>query len=421
MSGGVMANLPTKKKSPRQAKATIKEIEAIKSAGRHSVGTGLILVVSPSGRKSWIARVRDPHGKRRDIGLGSYPSVSLSEARERVEAFRKQARDNLDPVAEKKRIRHAEGMPTFERAAAQAHLDHKGSWRNTKHRAQWLSTLRTYAYPAIGNLRVDQITGPMIRDLLLPVWLEKPETARRVKQRIGAVLDWAYAKGYRDQEAPLRSISKGLPRQPKRDGHFAALPYDDVPALMSKLAVSESIGRLALRFLILTAARSGEVRGARWDEIDVTAKTWTVPAERMKAGRQHIVPLSETALDVLKVAEKAKALDQSADDKKVAPLVFPGLRGKPLSDMTLAKVLHTATKADATVHGFRSSFRDWVAEETSFAGEVAEKALAHAIPNKVEAAYKRTDFLEKRRKLMDAWADFCTGDAGKVIRLEVRK
>lgn len=397
----------TRTRAARGAKATVKQVEAIRAAGRHSIGGGLLLVVSASGSRSWIARVRDPRGHRRDIGLGSFPGVGLAEARERVDELKRQVRNQLDPVAEKRKGRHT-AIPTFEAAAAKAHDEQKSGWRNEKHRAQWLSSLKAYAFPAIGKLRVDVITAAMVRDLLLPIWLEKPETARRVKQRIGAVLDWAHSKGYREQEAPLRSISRGLPRQPKRVGHFAALPYDDLPELMSKLAERDSIGRLALRFLIFTAARSGEVRGARWSEIDAGNKTWTLPASRMKAGRVHIVPLSDSALIILETLRAARA--PGAD-----PLVFPGLRGRPLSDMTLAKALRSAGGQGVTVHGFRSAFRDWVAEQTSFPGEWAEAALAHSVRNKVEAAYRRTQYLEQRRRLMDAWAAFIEQRSAEVL------
>jgi integrase len=236
--------------------------------------------------------------------------------------------------------------------------------------------------------------------VLAPIWLAKPETARRVRQRIGAVLDWSYAKGYRPTEAPMRSLSKGLPRQPRKDGHFAAMPFTDVPKLIVRLRERSSVGRFAMEALILTAARSGEIRGATWSEIDLEAGMWTVPANRMKMGRVHHVPLAPEAVDVFR---RAEALRVPCSD-----LVFPGQRLKnQLSDMTLLKVMRDM-ETGVTVHGFRSAFRDWVAEETSYPGEVAEAALAHAIPNKVEAAYRRTDFLEKRRSLMREWAAFCT-------------
>ena len=400
---------------------TVLQVKAAKVPGRYSDGGGLLLVVRESGAKSWLWRGQ-ANGKRRDIGLGTYPDVGLSEAREKAVASRKLLRAGEDPVAVKRAaLEVVVAAPTFREAAQQAHSEQQAGWRNPKHRAQWLSSLEAYAFPSLGDKKVDKIEGPMIREALLPIWLAKPETARRVRQRIGAVLDWAYAKGHRDSEAPMRSLSKGLPRQPKKDGHFAALPYDKLPALMQTLGETESIGRLALQFLILTAARSGEVRGTRWSEIDMVTAVWTVPADRMKAGKQHLVPLSAPACAILK-----RMADVASDE-----LVFPGITGRashgdslgkgrpgsltraagkrPMSDMTLTKVLRTACSADATVHGMRSSFRDWAAEQTTFPGEVVEAALSHMIGNKVEAAYRRTNYLEKRRGLMDAWATFvCT-------------
>ncbi|PZU77496.1 MAG: integrase [Sphingomonas sp.] len=384
-------------------------------AGRHEDGDGLALLVKATGTRSWVLKVQ-VEGKRREFGLGSAKAVSLAEARDKADAVRRQYRAGLDPVAEKQQV--VVTVPTFREAARLAHGEQQAGWRNPKHRAQWLSSLEAYAFPSLGGKTVDKIDGPMIRDALLPIWLDKPETARRVRQRIGAVLDWAYAKGHRASEAPMRSLSKGLPRQPKKDGHFAALPYDKLPGLMQTLGMTESIGRLALQFLILTAARSGEVRGARWSEVDMETAVWTVPPDRMKAGKQHLVPLSKPALVIL------KRMAEVASDE----LVFPGITGRvadtdtlgkgrpgaltraagkrPMSDMTLTKVLRTAGADDATVHGMRSSFRDWAAEQTSFPGEVVEAALAHTIGNKVEAAYRRTNYLEKRRGLMDAWAAF---------------
>lgn len=385
-------------------KLTVNQVKNAKP-GRHQDGQGLQLYVKQSGARSWLLRLQ-VDGRRRDVGLGSGSKISLSEARERAVETRKQFRSGIDPVAAKKASRAAiAAVPTFREAALTAHGEQKAGWRNKKHSAQWLSSLESYAFPAIGDVRVDKVDGPMIRDLLLPIWLAKPETARRVKQRVGAVLDWAYVKGLRASEAPLRSIAKGLPRQPKRDGHFAALQYSDVPILMGKLAEAETVGRLALRFLILTAARSGEVRGATWEEINLDSALWTVPAERMKAGREHIVPLSPAALAVLKLAAKART-GRSGEP------VFPGLRNRSLSDMTITKVLRATQSGKSTVHGFRSSFRDWAAEKrTNVPREIVETALAHTNTNKAEAAYRRTNYLEERRILMGDWGKFATGVA----------
>jgi integrase len=380
------------------------KVKALKEPGRHSDGNGLVLYIKDTGAKTWVLRIQFD-GKRRDFGLGSLAEVSLADAREKADDLRKQYRSGVDPVAAKRAVKQVvTTVPTFRQAAVQAHDEHKGGWKNAKHKAQWLSTLEAYAYPAIGDLSVDEVEGPAIRDLLASIWLTKPETARRVRQRIGAVLDWAYAKGFRKAEAPMRSVTKGLPRQPKKDNHHAALPYEQVPTLMTELAKRDSIGRLALRFLILTVARSGEVRGATWSEIDLEQKLWTIPGVRMKAGKTHIVPLQPAAIAILEQMKKAlgNRLDQ--------PL-FPGRSNKPLSDMTLIKVLRDGFDDAITVHGFRSAFRDWVAEQKDGLDAVGEAALAHTNSNKVEAAYRRTNYLEKRRSLMAEWAEFVAGDA----------
>lgn len=371
-------------------------VAAASRPGKLGDGDGLMLVVQPSGSKSWVCRVQK-NGHRRDFGLGSAKKVSLKLARERAHEIRTWVEMGLDPIFER---RKAAGIPTFREAAAKVLAQHRKTWRNEKHEQQWLRTLESYVFPEIGDLQVNAITGPMIRNVLADIWLSKPETARRVRQRIGTVLDWAYASGYRDSEAPMRAITRGLPRQPKKDGHFAAMPYPDVPAFMVRLRKRESFSRLALEFAILTAARSGEVRGATWDEIDLEAKLWTIPKQRMKASREHVVPLTRPAVRLLERCERLRIAGCS--------LVFPGIRGNtPLSDMTLTKLLKEM-KEPYTVHGFRSAFRDWVSEETQHQGEVAEAALAHVVANKTEAAYRRGNLLEKRRLLMDDWAMFCS-------------
>lgn len=377
-------------------KLTAARLKSLTKPGRYSDGDGLFLVVKPAGGRNWVLRALCG-GKRRDIGLGPLKSVDLGDAREAAHQIRRQIAQGLDPVAERKRGQRK--IPTFREAAGIVHREHKPSWKNGKHQNQWLSTLETYAFPKLGDRLVSDIGAPEIRDVLAPIWLSKPETARRVRQRVGTVLDWACVKGFRTSEAPLRSLSKGLPRQPKKDGHFAAMGYADVPKFMQRLRERESIGRLALEAVILTAARSGEIRFARWGEVDMEAGLWAIPAERMKMGRPHVVPLSPEAIDVFKRAAKFRVCNTD--------LIFPGQKlKKPMSDMTLLKILRDM-KAAVTVHGFRSAFRDWVADQTSYPGEVAEAALAHAIPNKVEAAYRRTDFFEKRRLLMNEWGTFC--------------
>lgn len=385
------------------------QVRNLKEPGRYSDGDGLILEVGPGGSKSWIARLQ-ANGRRRDYGLGSFKDISLNEARDKAREYRKQLRAGLDPLEAK---RKALEIPTFKAAAKAYHSEWKRRRRNAKHEAQWLATLETYAFPRFGELRADLVDNGHVRDALAEIWLTKPETARRVRQRIGTVLDFAHGKGWRSHAFGMAAVNKSLPEQPPKIGRFEAMPYADVPAFLQSIGARVSMGRLALEALILTATRSGEVRGARWSELDLDAATWTIPAERTKTGKRtgkpHIVPLSPAAVDVFK---RAQALRIEASD-----LVFHGSkRGKPLSDMTLLKVLRDL-KEPYTVHGFRSAFRDWVAEQTNFPGEVAEAALAHTIPNKVEAAYKRTDFLDKRRKLMDAWGDYCTGRSGTVVRL----
>jgi len=370
-------------------------VKAATRPGRLGDGDGLFLVVQPGGTKSWICRVQK-NGNRRDFGLGSASKVSLALARERSREIRTWMEMGLDPIFER---RKAEGLPTFKEAAAKVLAAHRKTWRNEKHEGQWLRTVEAYVFPTLGGVQVNLITGPMIRNVLAEIWLSKPETARRVRQRIGTVLDWAYASGYRDTEAPMRAISKGLPRQPKKDGHFAAMPYATVAAFILKLRQRESFSRLALEFAIFTAARSGEVRGAVWSEFDLQGKLWTIPAARMKAGREHVVPLSPPAVRII---ERCLALRVANSE-----LVFPGIRNnQQMSDMTLTKLLREM-KEPYTAHGFRSAFRDWVSEETQYADQIAEAALAHAVKDKTEAAYRRGNLLEKRTQMMKAWGDFC--------------
>lgn len=377
-------------------KLTATRIKNLAQAGRYSDGDGLFLDLTGPSKGSWMLRVQSG-GKRRDFSLGPLKAVSLADAREAAYEMRRKVAQGIDPVAERKKERLI--VPTFREAASTVHEEHRAGWKNEKHLNQWLATLETYVHPAFGDRPVNDIDASAIRDVLATIWLSKPETARRVRQRIGTVLDWAFVKGFRSAEAPMRSLSKGLPRQPKKDGHFAAMSYADVPAFLQRLRERESVGRLALEAVILTAARSGEARFARWPEVDLEAGLWSIPAERMKMGRPHVVPLAPQGIDVFRRAEKLKV--------PATDLVFPGQKlKKPMSDMTLLKILRDMD-AGVTVHGFRSAFRDWVADQTDYPGEVAEAALAHTIPNKVEAAYRRTDFLQKRRSLMEEWAQFC--------------
>jgi integrase len=281
--------------------------------------------------------------------------------------------------------------------------------RNAKHVAQWLSTLETYVFPTMGKLPVHAVEQADILRVLAPIWTDKPETARRVRQRLRTVLDWARTAGHRDGVNPVEGVERGLPKQRDRAVHHEALPWRELPDLMPRLDAAEGMGALALRFAILTAARSGEVRGATWDELDLEAKVWKVPAERMKAARAHRVPLSDPAVAVLHTAKRLAT--------RAEVLVFPSAKaGRRLSDMTLAAVLKRL-KVSATVHGFRSTFRDWAEEATAFPHEVKEAALAHTPRDKVEAAYRRTDLFEKRRDMMNAWASFAIGKGAKVVRL----
>ena len=379
-------------------KLTAATVRSVKEPGRLSDGDGLFLVVRSAKSKSWLLRVQN-NGKRQDIGLGSIKMVSLADARDKAYEIRKEIARGLDPVAERKRAKmEALPVPTFAEAADLVYAENEGTWKNAKHRAQWINTIRQYANPYIGELPVDEVSGAQVRSLLSKIWLKKPETAKRVLQRVGTVLDWAHAMEYRNQEAPLRSIRKGLPKQPSRSNHFAAMPYVDVPVFMAHIRQKDTMGAAALEFLILTAARSGEVRLATWAEIDFKARSWTISADRMKVGREHRVPLSARAIAILEDQLKFK---HSMDD-----FIFPSRKaGRPLSDMTLSKVLRDMDYP-YTVHGFRSSFRDWAAEQTDYPGEVVEKALAHSVRNSVEAAYRRTDYFDKRVGLMDSWQDF---------------
>ena len=383
-------------------------------AGRHGDGGGLYLVVSDTGSRKWVLRIQ-VNGKRRDIGLGSATKVGLSEAREAAEDMRRAIRRGDDPVAARRKAK--DGMPSFREAAEMVHKEHLPSWKNEKHGKQWLSTLESYAFPQLGEMPINQIDGPLVRDVLANIWLTIPETARRVRQRIGTVLDFAHAKGWREAEAPLRSISRGLPKQPKIREHFAAMPWREVPGFITDigdtLKATDTV-LLAIEFLILTAARSGEVREATWSEFDLKAKTWSIPASRMKAGRAHRIPLSDRATEIL------KHMNTFRRTSAASALVFEGRkRGRPFSDMTLTMPIRRA-ELPITIHGFRSAFRDWCAEATSIPREIAEACLAHVVKNQAEAAYARTDHFEKRRGVMNMWAAFCTGidESGKIVPIK---
>lgn len=375
---------------------TTLQVKALKKPGRHTDGDGLLLEIKPSGAKSWIARLQF-EGRRRDYGLGSVKGVSLEEARELARQYRRTVRAGRDPSAER-RVR-AQRMPTFETAARAVFAEQKSTWRNQKHRAQWLSTLEAYVFPFIGSMPVNEIETGHVRDLLARIWLSKEETSRRVRQRIGAVLDYAHGKGWRSSTFPMTAVNRALPKQRRGTEGHKALPYNKLPTFMAGLRGGLSTGRLAVEALILTVARSGEIRGATWDEIDLEAGTWSIPAARMKGKKKHRVPLSSAAKDVFSRADKLRS--------PASNLVFPGMkRGRPLSDMTLLKVVRDAG-LDVTVHGFRSCFRDWCAETTNTPREVAEAVLAHTNPDRVESAYLRTEHYDKRVPLMEEWGQFC--------------
>ena len=385
---------------------TAAKVKALTKPGMHHDGRGLYLRVAPGGSKGWMLRATID-GRRRDIGLGGYPAVSLAKARQFADAHRLAVAEGRDPLAEKRRAK----MPTFAEAAAKVHEVNLPRWKNGKHTDQWINTLRSYAFPTIGKLSLDRIERRDVLAILGPIWSAKPETARRVRQRIRTVLKWGQAHGYVEHNAAGDGIDGALPPMPRVKAHFRALPYAEVPAALETIDGSSAglAAKLCARFLTLTAVRSGEARGASWSEIDPDAREWRIPAERMKGGVVHRVPLSDAALAVL---EQARPL---RDDPG---LLFPSptRRGKPLSDMTLTKILRDNGLSDrATVHGFRSAFRDWVAD-TGKAREIAEAALAHTVGG-VEGAYFRSDLYERRAVLMQQWAAYVTGDDAKVVVL----
>ena len=392
-------------------KLTALGVKAATKPGTYGDGGGLMLVVKPSGARSWILRIQVA-GKRRDFGLGSETKVSLATARGAADELRKLYHKGIDPVAKKKADRLAEAViPTFRDAAKLAHDEQQGGWRNTKHRRDWLSSLEMHAFPALGDIRIDRITAPMVRDVLLPIWLERPETASRVRQRVRATIEWAQSKGYRGGIDIAAKVLR-LPKQPKRDAHFRAMAYEVLPAFMAELrAAPETMGRMALMFAILTAARSGEARGATWDEVDLVSAQWTIPDVRMKAGREHVVPLSKPALALLERA----ALHRKGE---AGELLFPGTKRQALSDMTLLKVMRDMKRKEH-VHGFRGCFKVWASETTSFPDAASEAALAHADRDKTRASYRQTDFRKLRVDLMAAWAEFSlpTSATDKVVPL----
>ncbi len=376
------------------------KVKAFRDPGRYSDGGGLHLFISKAGRKSWVLRIT-ADGRRRDIGLGGYPSVSLARAREKAAEYRTAIVEGRDPVAEK----HAPAMPTFKEAAYAVHEANKPLWRNRRHMAGWIQTLERHAIPVMGNTPLDRIDRGDVLRVLIPIWTSRPETARRVRQRMRTIFRWAMAHGFMESNPAGEAIDGALPPMPKVKAHFRALPYQEVGSALETVAASQASisAKLCFRFLVLTAARSGEARGATWDEVDLDGRVWRIPSGRMKAGMEHRVPLSDQALEVL---GEASVLQEDSG------LVFPSplKQGVPMSDMTLTKVLRSVGLAEhATVHGFRSSFKNWTLEQTDIPWVVSEAALARSLGNSTEQAYARSDLFERRRILMQQWADYLAG------------
>ncbi len=389
----------------KMGKLTVTRVRSLSRPGLYGDRDTLYLAIAPGASKSWIQRIAID-GKRHDIGLGGFPLVSLAEARDKAFENRKLARAGGDPLTAKRRAT----VPTFREAAGKIFEANRPRWRTAKVEKNWTQQLERHAFPVLGAMRVDRIGRDDVLRVLTPLWTTKPETARKLRQRIRATLRWAQAHGYVEFNVAGEGIDGALPMMPAVREHDRALPYPEIAAALETVDASgvSLAARLCLRFLVLTAARSGEARGATWDEIDAVRREWRIPARRMKAGVEHRVPLSGTALDVL---ERARPL------RDTAGLIFPSPTrlGRPLSDMTLMKVLRTTGLAErTTVHGFCSSFRDWCADAGK-SRELAEAALAHAVGG-VEGAYLRSDLLERRRRLMTQWAEYLDGDDATVVQ-----
>ena len=380
--------------------------------GKHTDVHGLYLLVRESGSRSWVLRMQH-QGRRRDFGLGAAQDVTLAEARTLASDFRRLIRSGVDPGRE--RTLRLRAVPRFEAVARDCYDAMKGGWKNQRHES-WLSSLENHAFPTIGGRLVDEIDGSAVLEVLEPIWLTIPDTARRILQRIGTVLDYAHIKGLIPEEVSLRSVTRGLPRQARQVTHREAMPYAKVPRFMAALLeLPSTAGRDALKLTVLTAVRSNETRFARWSEFDLKAGAWSIPAERMKMKEAHLVPLSPPALALLKrMRRECLALEGEIRPDR---LVFTATGTKPISDMTMLKVLRDMRLASVTVHGFRSCFTDWAAECTNTPKEIVEKALAHRIPNAVEAAYRRTDFFDKRRILMNKWAAYVIGTSRAGARM----
>lgn len=383
------------------------KIRRLTTPGFYHDGGGLYLQVSKTGKKSWVYRFM-LNGKQRDMGLGAYPTFSLADARTKAAACRKLKQEGTDPIdarkaeRDRKRFEAAKAV-TFKEAATRYIEIYSPTWRNKAHKRQWPQTLESYVYPVFGSLSVQAIDVALVMRAVEPIWQKKPETASRVRQRIEAVLDWATANGFRVGENPARwrgHLDKALPRRSKvqKVRHQPALPHAAIGGFMENLQKQNGVAAKALEFLILTASRTSEVIGARWSEIDLERGMWTVPAARIKAGKEHRIPLSEPALAMLKGLNAARTGD----------LIFSAATdGSALCNNALLALLDRMGQGDVTVHGFRSTFRDWAAEKTNCPSDVVETALAHANKNKVESAYLRSDLFLKRKVLMDDWATYC--------------
>jgi integrase len=400
---------------------TALKAEKAKLPGMYPDGGGLYLRVTPEGSRQWVLRYM-LNRRPRWMGLGPLSLYSLQEARTKALNARKLRHEGIDPIearrAERARARLEEAKAITFKQCAEAYINsHRAGWRNGKHAGQWSATLATYAFPLIGGLPVQSVDTGLVLKVLEPIWTAKPETAGRLRGRIENILDWAKARGYREGENPARlrgHLDKLLPPLSKvrQVEHHAALPYGEMPDFLARLREQEGIAARALEFLILTAARTGEVIGARWSEINLLDKTWTVPAGRMKAHREHRVPLSAHALAILGEMQAAR------QDKADEAFVFPGRKSKtPLSNMAFLMLLRRMGRGDLTAHGFRATFKTWASQRTSFQNEIVEASLAHVIGDKVEQAYLRGDLFAKRRRLMDAWAKFCEqpAAASKII------
>lgn len=387
-----------------------RSVETVTEIGYHRCDRGLYLQVAGSGTKSWLFRYKSPvTGKQREMGLGSLNLVSLASARDIAVECRRQVLSGLDPLEERGRVKRVRLLEqarsiTFQGAAEQCIASKKPEWKNAKHAQQWANSLTTYAYPVFGTLSVSDLDTDLVLKAIEPIWISKAETASRVRQRIETVWDWARARKYVEGENPARlrgHLDKILAKtaKVKRVKHHAAVPYKQIATFITQLRDRKGSSALAMEFMILTAGRTGEVRGARWQEIDLTTKVWTIPADRMKAGKEHRVPLCDRAMQILNSMTSNRNPDE---------FVFPGWKaGTGLSDGAMLALLRKMDVGPYTPHGFRSTFRDWAAEEAhQFSNETIELALAHTIKNKAEAAYRRGDQLERRRELMAAWSDY---------------